>query len=49
MSIYQKFGKRLIDLLVAILGIVVFAIPMLVIALAVKLDSPGRRCFYSGG
>ena len=45
MSIYQKFGKRLIDLLIAVVGIVVFAIPMLVIAIAVKLDSPGSALF----
>lgn len=42
---YQKFGKRLIDLVISILGIAVFAIPMLVIALAVVLDSPGSPLF----
>ena len=42
---YQKFGKRVLDLVISILGIVLFAVPMLVIALAVMLDSPGSPLF----
>jgi lipopolysaccharide/colanic/teichoic acid biosynthesis glycosyltransferase len=38
-------GKRLFDLLVALGGLVVFGLPMLAIALWVRLDSPGPVFF----
>ena len=38
---YQKYIKRLIDIILSACGIIVLAIPMLLIALAVKLDSKG--------
>ena len=43
---YQKYIKRLIDIILSACGIIVLAIPMLLIALAVKLDSKGPVLFW---
>ena len=43
---YQKFFKRLIDIVLSGCGILVLAIPMLLIALVVKLDSKGPVLFW---
>ena len=55
---YQKFWKRFLDVLLASLGLIALAIPMLVIALLIELDDPGpvffrqkrigqhKACFY---
>lgn len=43
---YQRYIKRLIDIVLSACGIVVLAIPMLVIAIAVKLDSKGPVLFW---
>ena len=42
---YQKFGKRLIDLILSGCGIVVLAPVYLVVALAIKIDDPGPVFF----
>lgn len=42
---YKKFGKRLIDILLSGIGIIVLAIPMLLIALIIKCESPGPILF----
>ncbi len=42
---YRLFSKRLIDIVLSFIGIVVLALPMLIIALAIKLDSPGTVFF----
>ena len=42
---YINFVKRIIDFSFAIIGTVVFAIPMIVIAIVVKLDSKGPVFF----
>lgn len=42
---YNKYFKRLIDVLLSGMGIVVLAIPMLIVALAIKIDSPGKVLF----
>lgn len=42
---YKHFFKRLLDLVLSILGIVVLGIPMLIIALIIKIDSPGPVFF----
>jgi len=42
---YQNYIKRLIDILLSLLGIVVTIIPMLIIAIVIKLDSPGSVLF----
>ena len=42
---YKFFVKRLLDLVLSIIGIIVLAIPMLVIAIIIKIDSPGPVFF----
>ena len=42
---YKRFFKRLIDLVLSALGIVVLALPMLILVIAIKLDSPGPVFF----
>lgn len=42
---YVKFFKRVIDFILAFSGIVVLGIPMAVIAILIKLDSPGPVFF----
>ena len=42
---YRKFGKRALDIVAAAAGLVVLAVPMGVIALIVRLSSPGPALF----
>lgn len=42
---YKHFFKRVIDLLISLCGIIVLLIPMVVIAIIIKLDSPGPAIF----
>ena len=42
---YKSFLKRLIDLILSTVGIIVLALPMLVIALIIKIDDPGPVFF----
>lgn len=42
---YQKCIKRLIDIFLSLLGIVILAIPMIVIAICIKCDSKGAVFF----
>ena len=42
---YVKFFKRLIDILLSGIGIIVLAIPMLIVAIIIKIDSPGPVLF----
>lgn len=42
---YKHFFKRLIDIVLSLIGIIVFAIPMLIIAIAIKIDDPGPAIF----
>ena len=43
---YKKYVKRALDIVLSLLGLVVLAIPMAVIALIVKLDSKGPVLFW---
>ena len=43
---YQRFIKRFIDIVLSLVGLIVLAIPMLVFAPIVKLDSPGPVLFW---
>lgn len=43
---YRHFIKRLIDIMLSITGLIILAIPMLIFALLVKLDSPGPVLFW---
>lgn len=42
---YKRFGKRVIDFLLAMCGIVVLAPVLLLLVIAIKLDSPGPVLF----
>lgn len=45
MAMYKHFFKRFFDIVLSLIGIVIGAIPMLIVALLVKLDSPGPVLF----
>lgn len=42
---YKHFVKRIFDIILSSIGIIVFAIPMLIIAVAVIIDDPGPVLF----
>lgn len=42
---YKCILKRLIDILLSLLGILVLAIPMLIVAIIIKVDDPGPALF----
>jgi len=42
---YKNFVKRLIDIVVSFVGILVLAVPMLIVAIIIKIDSPGPVFF----
>ena len=44
-AMYNRVVKRIIDIIIALLVLIVGAIPMLIIALIVKIDSPGPAIF----
>lgn len=43
---YKKFVKRFLDICIAVFSLLVFALPMAMIALAVKADSDGPALFW---
>lgn len=42
---YRHFFKRFIDIIISLIGILIGGIPMLIVALLIKLDSPGPVLF----
>ncbi len=42
---YKHFLKRVIDIVLSLMGILVLALPMLAIAIVIKIDSPGPVFF----
>ena len=42
---YRRFGKRFLDLILVLAGLTVCAVPMLMIAVMIKIDSPGPAIF----
>ncbi len=42
---YQKYLKRAVDIVLSLAGIIVLAIPMLIVALIIKIDDPGPALF----
>ena len=46
MGMYGRYIKRLIDIVLSLMGLLVLAIPMLIVAIVVKLDSPGPVLFW---
>ncbi len=45
LNVYAKAAKRVFDVVLSIFGIIVFAIPMLITAIAIKIDSKGPVIF----
>lgn len=43
---YRRFFKRLLDIVLSLIGLIVLAIPLLIFALIVKLDSLGPVLFW---
>ena len=42
---YKRWFKRILDILLSLMGLLVLWLPMLVVAMLVKLDSPGPALF----
>lgn len=42
---YRKYIKRILDIIISIIGLVVLFIPMVMIGIVIKLDSPGPILF----
>lgn len=42
---YKHFFKRVFDIILSLIGLIICAIPMIIIAIAIKLDSPGPILF----
>lgn len=42
---YQNFIKRTVDIIMSLMGILVLALPMLIVALVIKIDDPGPAIF----
>lgn len=42
---YKRFIKRLIDIVLSTIGMIALALPMLIIALIIKIDDPGPAIF----
>lgn len=42
---YSRFVKRLIDIVLSLVGIIVLAIPMGIVAVVIKVDDPGPAIF----
>ncbi len=44
-GMYRHFFKRFFDIILSLIGIIILAIPMLIIAIAIKIDSKGPVIF----
>ncbi len=44
-SMYKKYIKRVLDIILSVVGIVICLIPMMIIAIVIKCDSPGPVLF----
>lgn len=42
---YKQFLKRVIDIVLSGLGLIVFAVPMVIIAMIIRFDDPGPTLF----
>lgn len=42
---YKRFAKRMIDIVLSAIGIIVLSVPMLILIVAIKMDSPGPVFF----
>lgn len=42
---YKKFGKRILDVILAVFGLIILGVPMLIVTALIKLTSPGPAVF----
>ena len=42
---YKKYGKRILDVILAVFGLIIAGVPMLIVAALIKLTSPGPAVF----
>ena len=42
---YERFFKRVMDIVLSVIGIIICLIPMIITAIAIKIDSPGPVLF----
>ncbi len=42
---YKRFFKRAIDVFISLIALILFALPMLIVAIAIKIESPGPVLF----
>lgn len=42
---YKNYFKRVLDVILSLIAVIIFAIPMLIVAIAIKLDSKGPVIF----
>ena len=45
MMLYSRYIKRIFDFLLALIALIILAIPMAIVAVIIKLDSPGPVIF----
>lgn len=45
MMIYQKIIKRIMDFILSLMGLIILTVPMLIVAVAIKLESKGPVIF----
>ena len=45
MMIYQKIIKRIMDFILSLMGLIILTVPMLIVAVAIKLESKGTVIF----
>ena len=45
MMIYQKIIKRIMDFILSLMGLIILAVPLLIVAVAIKLESKGPVIF----
>lgn len=42
---YKKFGKRILDVILAVFGLIILGVPMLIVTALIKFTSPGPAVF----
>jgi lipopolysaccharide/colanic/teichoic acid biosynthesis glycosyltransferase len=42
---YKKYGKRILDVILAVFGLIIVGVPMLIVAALIRLTSPGPAVF----
>ena len=42
---YKKYGKRILDVILAVFGLIIAGVPMLIVAALIRLTSPGPAVF----